>query len=284
MGIVGLIAYNASLTIEDTAGARFQNVAEGVADKIDRNLFERYGDVQAFGINRVIDQKAAWYRTEEQHNPLVEIMNQYVDTYDLYYLTILVDLEGRVIAVNSKDADGKPIQSQALYRNNYRETAWFRALKSQQFTNTMPFAEAGNTTMSGTYIEDLHVDSDVKIAYPGDDSLTLGFSAPVYRDGRVVAYWTNRAKFSLVEDILRTTQQELKVAGFPRASIMLFDKDGTILAGYDPAEAGTDQFRHDFTTLMTVNLASRGCRRRKTRWRERPASQPVPIIATACFG
>jgi hypothetical protein len=59
MAVVGLIAYNASLTIEGTAGTRFQNVAEGVADKIDRNLFERYGDVQAFGINQVIDQKAS---------------------------------------------------------------------------------------------------------------------------------------------------------------------------------------------------------------------------------
>jgi methyl-accepting chemotaxis protein len=258
MAIIGLIAYNASRTIEGSAGTRFQNVAEGVADKIDRNLFERYGDVQAFGINRVIDQKASWYRTEEQSNPLIEVMNQYVDTYDLYYLALLVDLEGRVIAVNSKDADGKPIQSQALYRNNYRDTAWFRALKTQQFTSTMPFAASGNTAMTGTYIEDLHADPDVKAAYPGDDGLTLGFSAPVYREGKVVAYWTNRAKFSLVEDILRVTQQELKAAGFPRGSVMLLDKDGKVLADYDPAEAGTDQIRHDFTTVMTVNLADRG--------------------------
>ncbi|RPH75508.1 MAG: hypothetical protein EHM80_16110, partial [Nitrospiraceae bacterium] len=258
MAVVGLIAYKASLTIEGTAGTRFQNVAEGVADKIDRNLFERYGDVQAFGINRVIDQRASWYRTEEQNNPTIEVMNQYVDTYDLYYLTMLVDLEGRVIAVNSKDGDGKPVQSQDLYRKNYRETAWFRALKAQQFTTTMPFAAPGNATMTGTYIEDLHVDPDVKAAYPGDDGLTLGFSAPVYRDGKVVAYWTNRAKFSLVEDILRTTQQELKAAGFPGASVVLLDKDGRILADYDPAEASTEQIRHDFTTLMTTNLADRG--------------------------
>ena len=258
MGIIGLIAYNASRTIEGSAGARFQNVAEVIADKIDRNLFERYGDVQAFGINRVIDQKAAWYHTEEQRNPLIEVMNQYVDTYDLYYLTILVDLDGRVIAVNSKDADGKPIQSQALYRNNYRETAWFRALQSQEFTTTMPFAASGNQTMTGTYIEDLHTDPDVKVAYPGDDGLTLGFSAPVYREGKVVAYWTNRAKFSLVEDILRTTQQELKAAGFPRASVVLLNKDGKIFADYDPAEAGTEQIRHDFTTLMATNLVDQG--------------------------
>ncbi len=258
MAVIGLIAYNASRTIEKTAGTRFQNVAEGVADKIDRNLFERYGDVQAFGINRVIDQKTSWYRTEEQTNPTIEVMNQYIDTYDLYYLTILVDLDGRVIAVNSKDADGKPIQSQTIYQNNYREAAWFRALKAQQFTTTMPFSAPGNTTMTGTYIEDLHVDPDVKLAYPDDDGLTLGFSAPVYREGKVVAYWTNRTKFSLVEDILRATQQELKTAGFPNASVVLLEKDGKVLVDYDPAKAGTDLVRHDFTTLMTTNLAVHG--------------------------
>jgi methyl-accepting chemotaxis protein len=258
MAIVGLIAYNASLTIEGSVGTRFQSVAEGIADKIDRNLFERYGDVQAFGMNQVLDQKASWYRTDIEGNPIRQIMDQYVDTYDIYYLTILVDLEGRVIAVNSKDADGKSIESQDVYKKNYRETSWFRALKAQQFTTSMAFSTSGNTAATGTYIEDLHVDPDVKAAYPGDDGLTLGFSAPVYRDGKIVAYWTNRTKFSLVEDILRTTQQEMKSAGFINSEVILLDKDGKTLADYDPSNAGSDQIRHDFAVLMTDNLAARG--------------------------
>jgi methyl-accepting chemotaxis protein len=258
MAVVGLIAYNASHTIEGSVGTRFQSVAENVADKIDRNLFERYGDVQAFGFNQVLDQKAVWYHTDIEGNPIRQVMDQYVDTYDLYYLTILVDLDGRVIAVNSKDSNGKPIHSQDLYGKNYRETSWFRALKAQQFTTTMPFSASGNTAMSGTYIEDLHVDPDVKAAYPGDDGLTLGFSAPVYRDGKIVAYWSNRAKFSLVEDILRATQQVSKRAGFDSSALILLDKDGKILAEYDPADAGTDQIRHDHAVLMVANLIDRG--------------------------
>jgi methyl-accepting chemotaxis protein len=258
MVVIGLIAYNASLTIEKSSGTRFHAMAEGVADKIDRNLFERYGDVQAFGLNQVLDQKAFWYRAEAEGNPIRQVINQYVDTYDLYSLSLLVDLEGRVIAVNSKDADGKPIQSHDLYKKNYAETPWFRALKAQQFTTTMPFAAPGNTVATGTYIEDLHVDPDVKAAYPGDDGLTLGFSAPVYRDGKIVAYWSNRAKFSLVEDILRVAQTVMKNAGFANSGVLLLDKDGKILADYEPVSSGTDQFRHDFSTILTTNLADRG--------------------------
>ena len=263
MVIVGVIAYNAGLTIEDSVGTRFQAISEGVADTIDRNLFERYGDVQAFGLNQVLDQKAAWYRAEGEDNPIRQIMDQYVDTYDLYSLSLLVDLDGRVIAVNSKDADGKPIQSRDLYKKNYSESAWFLALKARQFTTTMPFAAPDNQVATGTYIEDLHVDPDVKTAYPGDDGLTLSFSAPVYRKGTVVAYWSNRAKFSVVEDILRVAQQGMKKSGFSRSGVLLLDKDGKILADYDPTGAGTDQFRHDWTSLMTTNLADRGSRAAK---------------------
>ena len=258
MAVVGLIAYNASLAIEESVGTRFQAMSEGVADKIDRNLFERYGDVQAFGLNQVLDQKAAWYRTGAENNPIIQVIDQYVDTYDLYSLSMVVDLDGRVIAVNSKDADGKPIHSQDLYRKNYREAAWFRALKAEQFTTSMPFAAPGNTVATGTYIEDLHIDSDVKVAYPGDDGLTLGFSAPVYRDGKVVAYWSNRAKFSLVEDMLRVTQGVMKKSGYLNSGVILLDKDGKILADYDQTHEGTGQIRHDFATLFTTNLADRG--------------------------
>ncbi|NWF72656.1 MAG: HAMP domain-containing protein [Nitrospirae bacterium] len=122
----------------------------------------------------------------------------------------------------------------------------------------MPFSAPENMAATGTYIEDLLVDPDVKAAYPGDDGLTLGFSAPVYRDGKIVAYWSNRAKFSIVEDILRSAQQIMKSAGFLESAAILLDKDGKILMNYDPVYTGTDQIRHDFTALMTDNLATRG--------------------------
>ena len=39
------------------------------------------------------------------------------------------------------------------------------------------------------------------------------------------------------------------------SAVILLDKDGKILADYDPSNAGVDQIRHDFTALMTDNLA-----------------------------
>ena len=38
----------------DDGCPKLQGVAENIADKIDRSLFERYGDVQGFGFNHAI--------------------------------------------------------------------------------------------------------------------------------------------------------------------------------------------------------------------------------------
>jgi len=258
MAIVGGIAYDAGKDLEAGVGLRFQGVAQNIADKIDRNLFERYGDVQAFGLNRVVFNRSDWFKTSEETSDIVKAINQYVDTYEFYSLSILVDLDGKVIAVNSRDSDGKPIRTASIYQRNYRDAPWFQALVSSRFTTNMPFTAPGNNTATGTFIEDLHVDQDVKAAYPDDDGLTLAFSAPVYQDGKVIAYWSNRTKFSLVEDMVKSSYTELKTAGYPATEMTLMDGAGNVIMSYDPSGAGTEKVRHDFNELMKFNMIDAG--------------------------
>ena len=47
--VLGFITIGSTGDIRTTQGTRLEDYAASVADKIDRNLFERYGDVQAFG-------------------------------------------------------------------------------------------------------------------------------------------------------------------------------------------------------------------------------------------
>lgn len=56
--------------IRNLNAATLQNIAENIADKIDRNLFERYGDVQAFGFNTVIQNLEHWYKPDSPWLPL----------------------------------------------------------------------------------------------------------------------------------------------------------------------------------------------------------------------
>ncbi len=256
MVIVSWLLLSAVTNLEDQTGYYFKTLAREAADKIDRNLFERYDDVQAFGLNQAILNTDSWYKKD---TGLVSILNSYVDTYDIYYMTLLVDLNGKLVAVNSKDNEGKSLNTAALYSTDFSETAWFNALKNRQFTESMPFSKQSNNS-TGTFIEDVHIDTTVKQVYPFDSGLTLGFSAPIYnQDGQVIAYWSNRTKFSLIEEIIASTYQEAKNSGFKSTEVTLLDSSGHILVDYDPIRLGSEKVQHDFdNVLFKLNLAEKG--------------------------
>ncbi|MCB1059863.1 MAG: methyl-accepting chemotaxis protein [Calditrichaeota bacterium] len=237
-----------------------QSEAVQLADKIDRNLFERYGDVQAFGLNRIIGEKRnEWYKRND--NQIVDVMNEYVATYGIYYLTIFCDLDGKVVAVNSKDLRGSKISSDFIYDTNFRNADWFTACLRGQFTTSMPFTAPENKNSTGTYIEDVHVDDIVKKAYSGDDGLTLGFSAPVHdASGKIIGVWTNRAMFSLVEEMVTASYAGLKKTGLTKAEITILDKDGKIIVDHDPTiQGGDNSIKRDLNSvLLKFNLADKG--------------------------
>ncbi len=255
MTAVGFITWSASKEIAANVGLRFQATAQEIADQIDRTLAQRYREVQVFGMNDVVRRVSQWYDPSE-YNAITQQMDKYVTAYRIYPLMILVDTGGKVIAVNSRNAAGDPINTQFMYEKNYAQAPWFEALASNTFTTKMPFTAPENMGASGTFIEDVHVDADVKKAYPGDHGLTLGFSAPVYgEDGEVIAYWSNRVKFATVEQVFVDAYQGLKAAGYPGVELTLLDNAGRVIVDYDPTVKGTEKVVHNFNVLMNRNLA-----------------------------
>ena len=156
--LMGLIVWQAANQIGENKIQEFQSVAAGIGDRIDRNLFERYGDVQAFGLNHAIRNRDAWY-IQGEGNPIVEAMNRYVDTYDIYYFTLLVDLEGNLIAVNSADHNGKAIDTTGLYQKKFANESWFRDVKEGRYYSS------ADGSFTGTVVEHLYTDDAVKAVY-----------------------------------------------------------------------------------------------------------------------
>ncbi|MCA9471540.1 MAG: methyl-accepting chemotaxis protein [Nitrospirales bacterium] len=257
MGAVGVIAFDAADDMKDAIGMRVLSATLELSDKIDRNLFERYGDVQAFGYNEVLHQHSHWYDPTPQ-NPISQAMNKYAATYGIYDLMIVVDTKGKVIAANYTDSMGKPIHSRFLFEKNYSEAPWFKALAQREFTTKHPFTAPGNDTATGTYVEDAHLDPDVAKAL-GTDGYVLGFSAPVYDDaGEVIAYWSNRMGFGAVERMVQDSYENLKSLGFAGAELSLLDGSGRLLVDYDPVTSGALTITRDFTVLTKFNLAENG--------------------------
>ncbi|MCM8532422.1 MAG: methyl-accepting chemotaxis protein [Lentisphaeraceae bacterium] len=257
--IVISTAQTAFNELENSNLSYYKNSAVSIADLIDRNLFERYGDVQAFALNGKIQNSSVWY-DQNTESSLAAMMNSYVDTYDIYYLTLLVDLEGKLISVNSKDQDGQEIDSSVLYAKNFSDTDWFKALKEKEFTNKQKNSAENNKVSSGTFIEDIHIDTDVKKLYPQSSGMTISFSAPVYDpEGKVIAYWSNRAKFSIVEEIFQSYYQNLKSMGLSSAELTLLDGKGNVILDYDPTTSGTEDITYDFEkVIFKLNLAQKG--------------------------
>jgi methyl-accepting chemotaxis protein len=251
MSVMMVVSWRAANNIAESTAQEYLAVASEVADKIDRNLFERYGDVQAFGVNAVVQQTDAWGKPGAD-NPIVKAMDQYVDMYDVYYLSLLVDRNGKLVAVNSKDSEGKDVDTSGLYTRDFSKESWFQDALAGKFY------ESKDKKLTGTVVEDLYVDDAVKGIY-GDEGLALGFSAPVRNaQGEVIAVWKNVAKFRLVEDIIAASYQSLKERGLGSAEITILDKQGNVIVDYDPTTRGTQDVVRDMAVIGKLNLADKG--------------------------
>lgn len=247
---VGAVMWQEAKSSIEASAKNYCTVAQNIGDVIDRNLFERYGDVQAFGLNSVIQDRESWYQKGDG-NPIVNAMDKYVDTYDIYYLTMLVDLDGKLIAVNSRNHDGQAIDTTKLYEKNFADKSWFQDVMAENFY------EDEEGACSGTVVEHLYVDEQVKECY-GDEGYALGFSAPVYdNDGNVIAVWKNVAKFGLVEEIVWDAYQGLKARGMGTAEITLLDDKGNVIVDCDPTTKGTEEIVRDVNIIGKFNLAEK---------------------------
>lgn len=253
---IALISSGAVVGLFISEKATFQKDALGrMADNsyilneiIDRNLFERYGDVQAFGQNRVAYDPANWGKPSDD-NPLVAAINSYISNYGLYRISMLLSPEGRVLAVNSKDAKGKPINSQWLYGASFARMGWFKNPRDGHFL------EGRNGLTGTTVIGPIKDEATAKIY--GDDGLVIAFSAPVKNDaGEMIGVWVNLADFGLVEQIIFDFYDHLKVSGLSRTEINILDKNGAVLVDYKPSEEAT--FKRDYEVVGKLNLVQAG--------------------------
>ena len=201
--------------------------AEEIGELIDRNLFERYGDVQAFGVNGATRDTSNWYKHSTE-NPLIVSMNAYMTNYGLYKIMLLVDKDGKVAAVNSVDNKGKDLPTAWLYEKNYKDANWFKKAMAGEFLKS--------DVLSGTVVEQPLYESIVSESYKGEDGFVIPFAAPVTTaKGETIGVWVNFADFGLVEDIVKAVHKSKTDGGAKDIGFAIGDAMGTILVNYDPA-------------------------------------------------
>lgn len=230
---------------------RLADAAGSIIDAIDAELAMKYRDVQAFAVNPAAQDPANWRRPFDE-TPLVKSMNRYVDQYGSYRLTMLVDPSGAVLAVNSANTHGMPLNTAWLYRESMASEPWLKRALAGDFL-------VGRNGLIGTVVEPPSVSPLVARAYPGDDGYTIAFAAPVRSDaGRVVAVWVNFVSVDIVDRAVAASFQRLALDGLDGAELTVLDPAGRILADWLPERRDQPGYTRDFAVIGQLNLAASG--------------------------
>ena len=225
--VLGVLAYEKSHTaLQEDTGRFLQSQAIETIDKIDRNLFERYGDVQAFAANP---------RTRGTVAEVTETANLYARLYGIYDLLLVAEADGTIVAVNTKDWEGKPIESSWLVGTSVKGEEWFEKCIS------------GAVKTAETYFSEMAEDKAVAHSYK-NRGLSLNFSAPVYDDqGKIVRVWSNHAsRDRIVKAIVAAQRQSLKSLGLQSTETQVLSKTGVVLDDLDEK------------AVLSLNLAETG--------------------------
>jgi methyl-accepting chemotaxis protein len=211
MAVVGIMEYDKSRdTLVEGSKAQLESNAQSIIDKIDRNLFERYGDVQAFAGNPLARGTTA---------QKTDAANFYTRTYGIYDLMILADASGRITAVNTVDPAGKPINSAALIGRSVATEPWFDEIVS------------GKVKQGETHLVDAYADDMVKEAVGGEGAVVTFSAAIRDANGRVVGVWSNRASIDrIVGEIVRAGRDQLVKMGGESVRASVVTREGLVIA------------------------------------------------------
>ncbi len=238
--------------VEQDATDGFATAAGSVQDAIDRCLFERYGDVQAFACNAAarVDLKAI---DRGQRQALVQAMNDYVRLYGCYALTIAVDVEGIVVATNTVDAADRPLATERLLGRSVADETWFAAVRDGRFS-TAPGC------LDGTYVEGPHrhplVDNTLGVARP---PFVMTFSGRILDPaGAVVGYWQNCFEAGMLNKLVAHVQEQLARKLDGDAEVLVLDHDGTVIIQCDPKQHSGKEVADDPGVIMAVRHSGVG--------------------------
>ena len=219
------VYFTTSKQLVTSSGTLLQSTAKQTLDKIYRNLFERYGDVQAFAFNP---------QAKGELLDLNNALNFYTKIYGCYDVMMVADLDGNIIAANALSFDGSPLETSSLLGQCVRGEAWFDKCVD------------GSIKAGESYFSDAERDPRVAklLKSPG---LSLNFAAPIFDEsGKVVRVWSNRASFDRTVGQIMTEQRDQAKHDGLAIETQVVSKTGLVLDDFDPR------------VIWSLNLAEEG--------------------------
>lgn len=224
-----------------------ERVADNVLDKIDRNFYERFGDVQAFAFN-VLARKGALKSSEKEvkiekkdkkkkqkkeskekqdttakvdYSDVQNFMNTMVSYYALYDVMMICDRKGDVQFINTKEKSGKNIYSSFIVGKNISNEPWFHACMN-------PSGPEG-----GAWYSDF-MESDIVKEIYHTNGYGMGFAAPIKNaKGDIIGVWYNFANWKEVTQTIREEAQGHLSELSKDAKLIITDAQNKVIDGED---------------------------------------------------
>jgi hypothetical protein len=193
--------------------------AGGAIEKIDRNFYERFGDVQAFAFNKLAVE------TVTKDAPSSEDMQKFINTmvsyYVLYDLMMVCNLDGKVMAVNTMNTSGEKINTNFLIGKNVANEEWFKN------------CVATTGPEGGAWYSDFIENRDVSSIY-GRTGWGMAFAAPIKNnEGSPIGVWYNFANWQLVTTDIRKETENAINQSHPGSFVLITNSEDVVIDSDD---------------------------------------------------
>jgi len=201
--------------INVVVGVRTADVAFDLIDKIDRNLFERNCDVQAWATFETILEYGRDPSSSELMNKVNDLLFNLYKIYEVYYDVFMTDANGTIIAAaNRREHIGE----------DAGHTEWFQNAIGAE----------------GCYVEDMH-----HSALIGD--YAVSYSCRIMEsDGTVLGVLSTRFNWKYIYDILN--QSKISKQG----EVYLVNEKGIIIASRDPDEVLKENIMKKYPVVKNI--------------------------------
>ncbi len=202
---VNILAEDLASVVAQTVHIRLVDAATDAIDKVDRNLFERYCDVQAwttFAQFREVIANAS-QENRSQANALLARLHQ---IYEVYHEIILLDVNGNIVS-SAKD--------HSLVGQCQKDRGWFQE------------ALGGKVNFTDVY-------HSRTVSAP-----TVTFSAPVTNDkGEIIGVLSTRFHCNFLNDILRAVIVD------SQSQVFLTNTEGLVIGTSDGSSVLSASFKN----------------------------------------
>jgi hypothetical protein len=190
-----ILIENIQKKANEVIAVRTIDLAFDTIDKVDRNLFERNCDVQAWATFNVIKQALA-EETHENIKTASQLMKRIIDIYEVYHDLFVVNKEGKIIAAG---------KNQNQVGKDMSDREWFKqtVITKEVYVSDMYFSKAVN-------------------------GYAMNYSSPVYSNtGEFLGVFTSRFNWEFIYDIIDHAKVD------ENSELYMINSKGIVIASRD---------------------------------------------------